>query len=278
MLTLRNAGLALVTFSAVGLQATIASAASINLNNWTAESASGISDFPDRNWIVSSPLGESVTQTVNGQPTFFYSDFDAFNAKVSGKIRVSDTDNDFIGFALGFNPGDTTNTTADYLLVDWRRGDQFYNFGFPSNTPGSTAKNGLAVSRIIGFPTADEFWGHVDFASHAGGSVTELARGNTLDNTGWENDREYTFDFIFTDSNLQVFVDGALELDINGSFNNGRMAFYNFSQRNVTYSAFEVEPAGRKATPEPASLIGLLGLGALGLARGQRKRQQGQEA
>jgi len=41
---------------------------------------------------------------------------------------------------------------------------------------------------------------------------------------------------------LKVFVNGVLELDIDGDFSNGRIAFYNFSQPTVRYSGFNVVP------------------------------------
>ena len=263
--------LSLVTASTVQAQSV-----PVDLNTWTSESYSSVPGFPDGLWNVSSG-GDSVTQTNNGQPTFFYSDFNAFNTEVSGKVRVNtSSDNDLIGFALGFLPGDSTNTTADYLLVDWKQGNQFFNFG-GNSTPGSTGLAGLAVSRVTGIPTADEFWGHVDFSQNSAGGLTELARATTLGSTGWVDFQEYEFDFVVTATNLKVFVDGNLELDINGSFNDGKLAFYNFSQGNVIYSAFEIEDISETpaSTPEPSTI---LGLGALGLVTlFKRKPTQGVE-
>lgn len=155
-------------------------------------------------------------------------------------------DDDFIGFALGFNPGDATNSSADYLLVDWKQGNQSFNFGSPSCTPGSLAPRGLAVSRVTGIPTADEFWGHVDFnsptCSPLGAGLSQLARATTLGRTGWGDNQENTFAFEFNATSLKVFVNDVLQIDISGSFSDGRLAFYNFSQGAVRYSGFEVAP------------------------------------
>jgi hypothetical protein len=41
---------------------------------------------------------------------------------------------------------------------------------------------------------------------------------------------------------LRVFVNDVLEIDISGSFNDGRLCFYNFSQSHVRYSGFTVAP------------------------------------
>ncbi len=212
----------------------------IDLNAWTDESYAAVSGFGAGVWTVAID-GSTVTQSVNGQPTLFYSDFNVFNTEVEGKIVSGGGDDDYIGFVLGFQPGDTTDPTADYLLVDWKAGTQTFDFGDPSCTPSSNALEGLAVSRVTGIPTADEFWGHVNFdaaCSDLSSGLQELARGTTLGSTGWNAGQTYTFKFVFDATKLQVFVDGVLELDVAGSFADGRMGFYNFSQAGVTYSAF----------------------------------------
>lgn len=240
------------------------------LNPWTAESYPAVAGFGAGVWTTAAD-GSSVIQSVNGQPTMFYSDFNAVNSDITGTIRVSGSDDDYIGFALGFMPGDTSNATADYLLVDWKRGTQPYNFGTPSNiTPGTTAPAGLAVSRVTGLPTADEFWGHTNFATeNPAGGLEELARGNTLGSTGWAQNTDYNFRFVYQTNRLQVFVNDGLEMDISGSFSDGRLAFYNFSQAGVTYSAFNTEPAPTVPVPAAAWLFGsgLLMLGGLAKRR-----------
>ncbi len=256
--------LSCLTFLGVSfLVGNVAQAAPVSLTTWTAESYPAVSGFGAGNWTVAGD-GDSVFQSVNGQPTLFYSDFNAINSEVTGVLSIGGGDDDLAGFALGFNPGDSTNAAADYLLIDWKGGTQDFNFGAPSNTPGSTSEAGLAVSRVTGIPTADEFWGHVDFDENPGGGLTELARANTLGETGWTANTDYEFRFIFQSNRLQVFVDDTLEFDIAGSFSDGRLAFYNFSQAGVTYSAFDSEEVP-PPIPVPAavwlfgSALGLLG-------------------
>jgi len=221
----------------------------VDLSTWTAESYPAVAGFYPGVWTVSEPNHESVEQSINGQPTMFYSDSNAFNTQVEGSIIVTQNagDDDYIGFALGFQPGDSSNPTADYLLIDWKKGTQWFDFGSPSCGPGSTAPIGLAVSRVEGVPTADEFWGHYTEQTQApcpldDQGLTELARGMNLGSTGWIHDQGYIFTFEFFHNSLKVYVDGVLEIDIEGDFNDGRLAFYNFSQRWVTYSGFVVEP------------------------------------
>jgi hypothetical protein len=220
----------------------------VDLNTWSDESYPAVSGFGAGVWTVSGD-GSSVVQSVNGQPTLFYSDFNAFNSELEGVISPgSSGDDDYIGFALGFLPGDTGNPSADYLLIDWKGASQSFNFGNPSCTPGSLAPRGLAISRVTGVPTADEFWGHVNFDTPAcsglDSGLVELARGTNLGDTGWQAGVDYTFKFQFTESNVKIYVNDVLELDVSGTFSDGRFAFYNFSQSNVTYRGFERSALG----------------------------------
>jgi len=213
----------------------IPEASDVDLSLWTEES------FGLATWTVQEG-GISVFQSQNGAPTFFYSPFDAFNTQIVGQITVETAgDDDFVGFALGFQSGDVTNPDADYLLIDWKQLDQTFNFG-GNSSPGGFAGKGLAVSRVTGVPDQDEFWQHADLDQNNSGAVTELARGINLGQTGWNDNQTYEFEFVFTESNLKVFVDGVLEIDIEGDFSDGRIAFYNFSQTNVRYAGFDVTP------------------------------------
>jgi hypothetical protein len=222
-----------------------AAADPIDLSTWTAESYPAVDGFLPGEWKLEN--GNTVVrQNNNGQPTVFYSDFNAMGTVIRGLVRVDTTaDDDYFGFVVGFNPGDADpgNLAADYLLIDWKQNDQFFNFGPPSDiTPGGTAFRGLAVSRVTGIPTADEFWQHTDYETeNPNGGLTELARGNTLGDVAWVDFQEYLFEIIFEADRLRVWVDGVLEIDINGSFADGRVGFYNFSQEQVVYSAFTVE-------------------------------------
>jgi hypothetical protein len=72
-------------------------------------------------------------------------------------------------------------------------------------------------------------------------------------------------------------VDDALELNINGVFSDGSIGFYNFSQENVNYSAFTIDP-GSFPTPDPTGSVPdtgrsivLLSLGLFALV-GMRRR------
>jgi hypothetical protein len=231
------------------LVAPVLHAATVDLSTWTVQNYSSGAG----SWNVASG-GGSVLQTINGNPTVFLSDQSAVGTSVKGKIKVeTSSDDDFIGFVLGFNSGDFSNPLADFLLVDWKQGDQF------------PAVDGLAVSRVQGVvPNADNFWQH-------NGSVTELARGATLGSTGWADNTEYTFEFNFTSSSLEVLIDGVSQININGSFSAGNLGFYNYSQGTVRYSGVtqdELPPT--PSVPDGGSGLVLLGISLAGLGISRR--------
>jgi hypothetical protein len=249
---MRKAPTALLAAFILAVSAGPIQAGVIDLSTWSVESYPPLSGFPSAVWVV-QPGNTVVVETQNAQPSTFSGNLSATSGEISATVKVTGGDDDFFGFILGFNPGETGSTAADYLLVDWKRRNQFYDFlgGSATQTPGGTAFAGLAVSRVNGIPTADEFWQHANL-SGATGSVTELARATNLGNTGWPLGPNIDFRFNYSTSGLQVFVDDVLELDINGTFPVGNFGFYNFSQALVNYGPVQV--------PEPAT-VALLGLG-----------------
>lgn len=234
------------------LFATSAVAAPTDLTPWTREGPG--------NWIVAADKN-SVTQTLNNPPTVFYSDFNGQGRRLSGTIRVNTrSDDDFIGFVLGFKPGDLTNATSDFIVVDWKQNNQ--------TAAGCLGAVGLSISRAsTGLGPNAGAWCH-----RAASGVTELARATTLGSTGWLDNTEYSFDIDFTASNIKVSVNGNLELNINGNFGDGRFGFYNFSQANVTYGAIQ-DDVIMPGVPEPATWgMMVMGFGFAGSA--MRRRNQ----
>ncbi len=236
---------------AIGLAGSAAFAGAVDLTGWTGAEGSG-------NWTIGSDH-KSVFQSVNtSYPTVFHNGVSSQGKSLEGQITVETTgDNDFIGFVLGYDTGDLTSASADYILIDWKKQDQRYY--------GADGAAGLAISRVSGAITNTGAWGHSD------ASVSELQRATNLGSTGWVSNQTYDFKLTFTASLIEVFVDGTKELSINGAFEDGSFGFYNFSQASVRYAGLE-EDILPPDVPLPASLPLLLGaFGGLGLLR--RKRQ-----
>lgn len=217
----------------------------VDLSSWQANG--------NGNWILQSG-NNAVKQTLNNHPTVFHNNKNSQGTALSGEITVQTTsDDDFIGFVLGYNNNDLTNSAANYLLIDWKQGNQnYYGYG----------QRGLAISQVTGqLGDNSGAWSH-DPANN----VTELARATTLGDTGWLDNTTYNFDITFTSSLVEVFVNGIKELSVAGAFNNGSFGFYNYSQANVLYAGIE-EVNLPSAVPVPAAalmfapaLLGFIGL------------------
>lgn len=227
-----------------------AQAAPVDLSGWTANGGG--------NWVLqNAPANDGVLQTVNtSTPAVFFGPGNAQGLALSGQISVqTNSDDDFIGFVLGYNDGDLTNPLADYILIDWKQATQAFS--------GGVGLVGLAISRVTGALSFNDGWRHE-------GNVEELQRAATLGSTGWTNFGIYEFDIAFTATNIVVWVNGVEELNITGTFSDGSFGFYNLSQANVLYSAVDEDVA--PPLPEPGTLVLFgLGLAALGLA-GRRRR------
>ncbi len=218
-----------------------ASAAPIpaDLSTWTASSqaASGAAVPADGVWVPNVD-GTIVMQTVNGAPTFFASPNPIDGYRLTATFDTPTFDDDYFGIALGFDtlPGDPA---TDFLLIDWKQADQ--NIDWLDGTGPVDGHSGLAVSRVRGNPTLNEYWGHIDSPANPAGGFTELARGATLGHTGWVDGTTYAFVVEYTTTRLDVWVDGSHEISITGDFPAGPIAFYDFSQPGLEVSGVTFE-------------------------------------
>jgi hypothetical protein len=219
-----------------------------DLSSWAPESYPGTADPTTQpgNWVLGTD-NVTVTQTANGAPTFYATTHPADDHRITVSFAIPETtDNDFVGFALGFDPGDTANSGADFLLVDWRQTTQAIQW-FDSPMVGGTA--GLAVTRITGVPLWGEIWSHDDLTG--GAEVSELGRGATLGDAGWAEEVTYDFEIEYQTDRLRIWVDGVLEFDLTGDFPPGGFALYNFSQIGVEAGPVTFEEINE--APEVAS-------------------------
>jgi hypothetical protein len=241
----------------------------VDLSTWTSEVF--VNEGPSANWTVEGAENDSVFQSVNSGPSVFYEPgTNAQGTALSGTITVETTsDDDFIGFVLGYQSGEINSPSADFWLIDWKQLNQ------------GVAAVGMALSHVTGDMTAapgNDFWQHV-------GVVNEVQRATNLGATGWLDNTTYAFDLTFTSTDIIVTVNGVEELNYSGSFTDGAFGFYNYSQTNVRYAGITEfdfcaenpdDPActgggGNGTVPAPATL-GLLGLGLLGLGRRRHKQ------
>jgi hypothetical protein len=237
---------------------TMAAAASVDvpvdLSSWTRQGSG--------NWVV-QPGNNSVRQTVNTTlPTVFFSPDNAQGTNLRATIRHYSpySDDDFIGFVLGFRSGDLTASSTDFLLIDWKKATQA--------SGGCSAPVGLAISRVTaGLSNGTAAWCHLP-----SGGITELARAATLGSTGWANNVEYLFEIGFTASRVTVSVNGVEQFNLTGNFANGSFGFYNYSQANVEYAGITSALLPPSAVPEPASWAMLTG--GFGLIGGMLRRRR----
>ena len=241
----------------------------VDLSTWQSEVFAN--EGPTANWTVQGAGNDSVFQSVNSGPSVFYEPgTNAQGTALSGTITVeTGSDDDYIGFVLGYQANEINSTNADFWLIDWKQANQ------------GVASVGMALSHVTGDLTAavgNDFWQHV-------GVVNEVQRAANLGATGWADNTTYAFDLTFTSTDIIVSVDNVEELNFSGNFTDGAFGFYNYSQTNVRYAGiaefdfceeFPDDPActgengddngddNGASVPAPATL-GLFGLGLLAL-------------
>jgi cysteine-rich repeat protein len=122
-------------------------------------------------WSLSAD-GTTLTQSLNALPAVYASTLPAVGVSMTFELRVNTTsDDDFIGWAIGYDPGEGSSPSADWLLFDWKQGDQ--------NWEGYDAWAGLRMYRVTGaIDDSHELWGHID-------DVHEVAQALSLGSTGW---------------------------------------------------------------------------------------------
>lgn len=133
-------------------------------------------------------------------------------------------DDDAIGFALGYEPGDTDNPAADFLVWAWKQAQ---------DQPGWT--RGSHLQRFAGIPG----WAQ---AMSSDGAVSELQRGAAKGSSGWVRNQEYQIEIRADAGRVRIWVDGVLDIDYSGDIPAGRLAMYSCSQKSVYYSASICDP------------------------------------
>ena len=230
----------------------------LDLNTWTENLIAD--DTAGGGFVINS---STKATTISGGYTraVLFSGTNNRNFMLEGSVRVATSfDDDFLGFVVGYNNNDYSSSSADYVLIDWKRANQDFDFGSGSGT----AYKGLALSTVtdsvVGVnPGNDYAWQHT-------GPINEKLRANTFGSTGWIDNQTYDFRLVYMPGRVQLFIDGTLELDYTGSFSDGSLGLYQFSQRDIQFSNLSMS-----VIPVPgAILLGGFGVGLVGWLRRRR--------
>ena len=133
-------------------------------------------------WTLSSDK-RTVTQSVNSDAGVYMSSLPATGVTIEMDIAVNTTsDDDFNGFVIGYETGEKTATSPEWILFDWKQGTQNN-----SCTSGSGAgAKGTALMLVDGpISSYRDLWCHQN-------NVNEFARGSSYGSTGWSDNTTYT--------------------------------------------------------------------------------------
>ena len=177
----------------------------IDLNDWFTGDSNG-------NWSVSDD-GTYVYQSINGNPTVFESAADTYgNVKISGVIKIgNDGDDDFVGMVLG------KTDPNNFIVWAWKRGNQ------------GASLEGHYLAKVTGGV------GKITWNMHLNSDGYQVLDTNISTSIGWEYETYYSFDVIYTPTKVEVWVEGTKVLESSGSFDTGKIGFYNNSQSRVEY-------------------------------------------
>ena len=215
------------------------------VTDWYSDGSSSAYWYVDANNVLNQTnnAGQSVAYQSNGS---------AINKSFSGSIGVNRTsDNDFIGFVLGYQDGELNSHSKnrDLWVIDWKGGNQW-----------GMGSEGLALSHVTkkGFD--------------------EVQRGATLANTGWEPKTSYDYDLNFGSDLIELFIDGKLELSLTAAaagltaFADGAFGFYNYSQANAFYSLDKSAALSEVPLPAAAWLFAPVLAGIFGLKKRSNRK------
>lgn len=250
----------LLMIAMIPLATTQSWALPINLSSWNVVQYDLTDVQPPGNWVLSNN-NETVTQTVNADPSMYLNGINQTSYQMRGSWKVTtDFDDDFIGFVFGYQD------VSNFYVMDWKQRDQVTFAGF--------AQEGFSIKKFSAGQQSD-FVIEDFFQSANRTNKTNLASsyGGTR---GWADNTLYDFvlDFQPGTFSIQVSLGNTTLWDVtvnDNSFTSGQFGFYNYSQSSVQYSGFE--QTGGTVIPEP-STIALFSIGLVGMFGFLRKRRK----
>jgi|GEM_PF-5567822 len=190
-------------------------------------------------WSVTSD-GRTAEQSANtANAAFALIDAPSFESTYTFETQVNTSaDDDFIGLALGMNPGEVTpgfGSDTDYLVLSWKQADQ------------DDARRGLALLHVFGGTPVGEnnnspLW---TYGANPQPPVSVLAWADVSGDTGWADFIQYEWTIDYQQDSLVVTVDGVEEFNVQASdwperfpdgFPDGRLAFYSFNQPSSLFT------------------------------------------
>ncbi|CAJ1938048.1 unnamed protein product [Cylindrotheca closterium] len=237
----------------------------VDLNSWTPYT---LADTPYEgsfsghgvpNWLVSGSGSTVELGAQNSAPSVFCSDVPAPGFHMEGKMKVQADggDNDYFGFAVGFeggnfpNEGDFANPAAAWYLLDWKKANQGLNNGYnPCDGKSMTGYEGLLASKVTGKAVESEYWAHEDHTCPAPfeGSVEKLPLATAAkaekSGVGWVKDQVYKFCLAVKTDYIELTIDGVEEIVIKDVVvkPNSPFCLYSFSQDDPEWSDITIEP------------------------------------
>jgi hypothetical protein len=196
-----------------------------------AESVQDLSGWQtdgDGIWAYSESTNTwSQSQNTNGGAFLYEDSGNALGKAVSGTITVKTTgDDDWIGFALGYNQGDDVNNNADYFLLTWKQADQ------------SNFSEGLRLWHVTGAFNLSYL---VDGISSS--NIKQISQSRNYNDTGWLDFVDYNFDLTYEKSAMGIFINESLEYALTPDafgltqFHAGSFAFFNASQGGASFGS-----------------------------------------
>ena len=92
------------------------------------------------------PDGRTVFSLENSSPSVYVSTLPATGVEATFTLEVDATsDNDFIGWAVGYQDGDFYSSSAEWIVFDWKMEDQAWSGCAAPNANGG-GREGMAMS------------------------------------------------------------------------------------------------------------------------------------
>ena len=194
------------------------------------------SDHASPDWRVSSDA-RTLSQPLSANASIAGTGLDLNGVSLTFTVQITGgRDDDFVGWVIGYDPGDARDPRGEWLLFDWKRADV--------HTGRCRGHLGLAMSRVTGAlgqgdpnkdaprddPSDDDaLWCHQ-------APIKEVARANTLGEKGWTAGSQHQIRIDYATTRIDVWVDGQLQFTEVGAFPHGKLGFYSFSQAGVLFT------------------------------------------